>query len=405
MSQSAAPVIPSHVPPELIRPWPFVLGAVSQDPPHDFAADIHKGPAIFYAHNAFPGGTPAWIARRDEDLRSIYMDHEHFTTKDFSPFSRLEGGNWRVLPIEFDPPQHTLYRMMMNPQFTPKRMAQLEDKIRHYAREYVLGFRDRGSCEFMSDFAFEFPIKVFLELMGLPLELTPSFMEWEHKLLHEPDINEVAAGTKAVINYLRGEIEDRRKNPRDDLVTFGVQAEIEGRKLDEDEVLGFCFNLFIGGLDTVSTNMGLQFRHLAEHQEHQALLRAEPERISDALDEMMRAYAAVTTFRTCVKETVVAGVTIKPGDMVGLSTLLAGRDPEVYDRPNEVILDRKPRHVGFGFGPHLCIGMHLAKREMRIAIEEFLKLLPPFSIAPGVKVKSYLASMVRPVELPLVWKV
>ena len=403
MTTEFSPTVPSHVPPDLVLPWPYVLGETSMEPPHSFVADIHKGPPIFYALNAFPGGTPAWVVRRDEDLRKLYFDNEHFTTKDFSPFSRVIGESWSLVPVEIDPPQHGLYRAMMNPIFTPKRMALLDQKIRQYAREYILGFRDRGGCEFMSEFAFEFPIKVFLELMGLPLELTERFLLWEHKLLHEPDINELAAGTRAVVDYLRGEIEDRRSNPQDDLITFGMQAEIDGRKLNDDELVGFCFNLFIGGLDTVSTNMGLQFRHLAEHYEHQAILRANPKQIPAAIEEMMRAYAAVTTFRTCVKQTELCGITVKPGDMVAMSTLLAGRDPEAFERPDEVILDRKPRHLSFGYGPHICIGIHLARREMRMAIEESLALLPEFSIPPGVAVKSYLASMVQPVELPLVW--
>jgi cytochrome P450 len=183
-----------------------------------------------------------------------------------------------------------------------------------------------------------------------------------------------------------------------------VQAKIEdGRNLTDDELVGFCFNLFIGGLDTVSTNMGMQMRHLAETPEHQALLRANPELIPDAVNELMRAYAAVSMIRTCVKEAVVCGVTIRPGDKVLLPTYLAGRDPEAFDRPDEVILDRKPRHVSFGYGPHLCIGMHLARRELRIALEEFLGNIPDFWIEPGAEIESYLATIIQPVTLPLVW--
>jgi cytochrome P450 len=117
---------------------------------------------------------------------------------------------------------------------------------------------------------------------------------------------------------------------------------------------------------------------------------------------MMRAYAAVTTFRTCKKETTIKGVKIMPGDKVAMSTTLAGRDPDEYERPNEVILDRKPKHISFAYGPHLCVGMHLARREMRIAIEEFLRLVPDFRIKPGHTVRCHLG-MIEPVDLPLVW--
>lgn len=118
----------------------------------------------------------------------------------------------------------------------------------------------------------------------------------------------------------------------------------------------------------------------------------------------MRAYAATGTFRKCIKQTMIGDVVVKSGDRVLLSTFLAGRDPEAYADPDTVKLDRKPRHVSFGYGIDLCIGMHLARREMRIAMEEFLAHVPAFRIAPGVEITSYLASMIQPVELPLVWE-
>jgi cytochrome P450 len=395
--------LPAHVPESLVRPFPFIFGTTTeQDPFNDLVPPIHEGPEIFYARHAYPGGTGAWIVRRTQHLRELYFDTEHFSNKDFSPFAKLIGENWGNLPAETDPPMHALYRAFVNPIFTPKAMAKLESRIRDYARQYILAFRDKGECEFMADFAFEFPIKVFLELMGLPAELTPQFLEWEMGLLHNHDLGAIAVATRSVVTYLREQIEDRRANPRDDLITFGVQAKIEGRDLTEDELVGFTFNLFIGGLDTVSTNIGLQFRHLAEHPNHQAALRANPAQIPEAIEEMMRAYAAVTTFRTCKEEIVFNGVQMMPGDKIAMSTTLAGRDPAEYDRPNEIVLDRRPKHVSFAYGPHLCVGMHLARREMRIAMEEFLSLVPPFRIKPGAVIRSYLG-MIQPVTLPLIW--
>ena len=181
-----------------------------------------------------------------------------------------------------------------------------------------------------------------------------------------------------------------------------MQGRIGDRPLTQDELLGFMFNLFIGGLDTVSTNMGLHFRHLGSAMEDQAHLRANPSDIPHAIDELMRAYGAVTTFRTCIKETEVAGVRFMPGEKVAMSTTLAGRDPAEFDAPTQVRLDRKPRHVGFGFGIHTCVGMHLARRELRIAMEEFLARIPQFRIAPGHTVECHLG-MIQPVALPLVW--
>jgi cytochrome P450 len=312
------------------------------------------------------------------------------------------GDTWTNLPVEIDPPHHAKYRAFINPLFTPKAMTRLEGKIRQYAIEFIEVFRSRGECEYMTEFAFEFPIKIFLELMGLPLSLTPQFLKWEAGLLHDPDMANMAAATRAVVTYLRGEIEERRRNPKDDVISYALEVEVEGRKLTEDELVGFTFNLFIGGLDTVSTNMGLQFLHLAQNPEQQNYLRANPDKIPEAIDEMMRAYAPVTTFRTCTKETTFKGVKMMPGDKVAMSTTLAARDPEEYESPNEVRFDRKSRTVSFGYGPHLCVGMHLARREMRIAIEEFLRLVPEFSVKPGHVIRRHLG-MIQPVELPLAW--
>jgi cytochrome P450 len=393
----------SHVPADLIRPYPFILGAKTKVRPHSFIQAIHDNPGVFWAQRAANGIEGAWIPRTVDILHQIYNDNVNFLSRGSAPFAQMIGETWYSVPSEADPPEHAILRGMVNPVFTPKKMAALEEKIRLYAREYILGFKDKGGCEFMKDFAFEFPIKVFLELMGLPLDGVSQFMQWEHKLLHEPDINEVMAATRAVVAYLREEIEARRKSPREDLITFGVDIDKNGRKLSDDELLGFCFNLFIGGLDTVSTNMAWQFLHLAENPEDQATLRAKPDMIPAAIDEMMRVYAAVATVRECVNETQVNGVTMMPGDKVLLPTYLAGHDPEAYPDPETVIIDRAPRHVSFGYGPHLCIGIHLARREMRIALEEFLREIPEFRLSADADITFYLAAIVQPIDLPLEW--
>jgi cytochrome P450 len=411
MEASAMPAfpkmpIPAHVPPDLVRrDFPFIFGTITEkDPFTDLADAVHEGPEVIYAPHAYPGGTPAWIFRRTEDLRKIFYDTGNFSPRDFSPFAKLVGESWINSPVELDPPHHGPFRSMVNPVFTPKAMTLLEGRIRSYACEYIDRFAAKGACEFMGDFAFEFPICVFMELMGLPHDRTAEFLDWEMNLLHNHDLSKVAAATRNVVDFLREEIEDRKRNPGTDLFSYAVQAEVEGRPLTDDELVGFTFNLFIGGLDTVSTNMGLHFWHLATHPEDQATLRAQPEKIPNAIEELMRAYGAVTTFRTCVNETVIRGVTIKPGDKIAMSTTLAGRDENEFPDPSEVRLDRRPRHVGFGYGPHICVGIHLARREMRIAMEEFLSRIPEFKLAPGQKVRCHLG-MIQPVELPLVWSV
>lgn len=396
---------PAHVPEALVRDYPIRYGTtIDENPFERIIPAIHaEMPEIFYAMDAYPGGSPAWILRRAEDMRAVYFDTEHFSNKDFAPFAKLVGESWSSLPAETDPPMHALYRAFVNPLFAPKAMVLLEDRIRGYARDYLATLAPRGGCEFMNDFAFEFPIKVFLELMGLPIELAPTFLTWEMDLLHNNDLGAIAAATRNVVDYLRGEIARCKTKPGNDLISYGVTAQIDGRGLTDDELVGFTFNLFIGGLDTVSTNMAWQFRHLAEHQDDQARLRANPALINDAIGEMMRAYGAVTTYRTCAKAITVNGVTFQPGDKIAMATPLAGRDPMEFEAPNDVRLDRHPRHLSFGYGPHLCVGMHLARREMRIALEEFLAGVPPFRLDPDQPCQTRLGGIIQPATLPLIW--
>jgi cytochrome P450 len=255
----------------------------------------------------------------------------------------------------------------------------------------------------MQEFAFPFPVSVFLDLIDLPQERMSEFQSWEYALLHVPDMKAVADAVRNVVGYLREVMAERRRNPGDDFISYGIKAEIDGRRFTDDELIGYCFNLFIGGLDTVSSNIILQFRHLAENPEHQARLRSEPAMIPAAVEEFLRAYAAVTTFRTCVKETEIRGITIKPGDKVAMSTTLANRDPLEFDAPDEVRLERQPAHISFAYGPHRCIGSHLARREMVIAMEEFLGAMPTFRLKPGIEIETHLGGIIQPNVLPLVW--
>jgi cytochrome P450 len=397
---------PAHVPASLVRDYPFKLrGATVTVLPRTLIPEIHENPPIFWAEGVHPMLPGAWVPRTHKELQEIYLDTENFTVKGTSQFAQMIGQNWFSIPHESDPPLHSRYRMLLNPMFAPKYIAQLDSRIRQFARDRLLELKPKGECDFVSDFAFEFPIRVFLELMGLPQEDMPTFLAWEHAILRSSSIEPVAAALKKVTEYLSEQCADRRKNPKDDLISLTVQGEIDGRKLTEDELTGFCFNLFVGGLDTVSTNMSNHFRHLAEFPEDQKFLRENPDKIPDAIDEMMRAYAAVTTMRLCTHDTQVNGVQMKQGDLVMMPTHLAANDPEAFPKPEIVDFSRKPRHVSFGYGPHLCIGMHLARREMRIAMEEALSILPKFQIKPGAQIDSFCSGIIGPLTLPLVWDV
>jgi cytochrome P450 len=248
-----------------------------------------------------------------------------------------------------------------------------------------------------------YPVSIFLDLLGLPQAEMPQLLEWETQLLHSPD-NAVRIGAvRAIKSYLQAAIDARRKNPREDLISQALTLEVYGRKWTADEVFGHCFNLYVGGLDTVSSNMGLHFHHLATHPEDQAWIRANPSKLGAALEELLRAYAAVTTWRICAKEFSIGGITMKPGDYVAMPTPLAARDPDEYDRPEQVLFDRQPTHLTFAFGPHRCLGVHLARRELQIGMQEVLEALPSFRLQEGAKVGFYVGNVIHVDSLPLAW--
>lgn len=397
--------LPSHVPKELVRPFPFPLGRTSTEHPFKtIIPELHQGPEAFYTLDGYHGLGPLWVFRRFKDVEAIYLDTEHFSNKDFAPFAELEGGNWNLVPAESDPPLHTFHRGMLNPLFTPKRMSAMEDNVRKCARDVIAEFKDKGECDYMRDMAFRFPIAVFLGLMNLPMSQVDQFLKWEFKLIHPRSAEEAREGTIEVVGFLRELIEERKRHPGDDLVSYAIGAEVQGKKFNDDELLGYCFNLFIGGLDSVSTNMGWQARHLAENPDHQAALRADPSKVPAAVEEMMRAYSAVTTNRRCIKETTVNGIRIMPGDMVTVSTPLANNDPAMFEQPQTVRLDRNPRHLGFASGVHRCVGAPLARREMVIGLQELLSAVPTFRIPEGAVVTTYVGSMIQLQNLPLVWQ-
>ncbi|HLS99397.1 MAG: cytochrome P450 [Porticoccaceae bacterium] len=405
MNSTETATIPAHVPADrVVDDFPLVFGKFSeQDPWETMLPGVCQGPDAIYATNLFPGRGPAWVFRRQSDQRAIFMDTKRFSNKAFSALSHIIGESWDLVPAELDPPEHTQMRGFLNREFSPPAMAKLEDKARAAARRSLAGLRERGQCELMADYAFPFPVSVVLDMLDLPQERIDEFLEWEHMIMNMGDMAGVKTAIRAVTDYLRGLIEERKQNPGNDLVSQAIAATIDGEKLSDDRLIGYFFNLYIGGLDTVSASIGNHVRHLANHPEHQQYLRDHPERIGDAVNELMRLYAPATIYRTCVEKTELGGVTIMPGDKVAMITALPCRDEDAYPDPHRYSIDRGSHHLAFGNGAHACLGIHLAKRELRIALEELLAALPPFRIAPGARITNLVGGVIQPTTLPLVW--
>lgn len=306
--------IPSHVPPELVKPYPLQNGCTSyEDPFKTIIPEMHRGPAAFYGPGAWQGIENAWVFRREEDLRTLFMEPECFTSNNASPFANLVGESWSVIPVEAGPNQgHRVYRNILATRFTPPRVFALEEKMRHNARSYIAEFRHKGGCEVMQDFAARFPIAVFLDLFGLPLDEVDQFMAWEFVLLHSADMAKITQVVREVKQRILKAMAERQADPKDDLISHVVHSTHDGKPLTEDEAFGICFNLYLGGLDTVTTNIGWQIRHLATDLELQERLRNDPSLIPLAVEEMLRAYSSVAIARTCTRETIVGGVRLCP---------------------------------------------------------------------------------------------
>jgi cytochrome P450 len=403
MSTQEAP-LPAHVPPELAMLYPLTVRTVSTVNPHkDIVPKIHQGPPIFWATNVFPGPAGGWVVRRAEDLKQVYENTSVFIKKGNAQMASMIGESWDVIPTELDPPRHTMFRRALEPVFSPRSMAKLESKVSGRARHLIDNFKDKGEVEFIGAFATQFPVSIVLDMMGLPQDRMDEFLQWEFNILHTDDLVARKDAIGSLKNFLMEEIEKRKQHPAEDMITSALSLEVDGRKWSTEEVFGFCFNLFVGGLDTVTANLGFIFHHLATHPEHQQELRDDPSKVGLAIQELMRAYAAVTTMRICDKETTIHGVTIKPGDRVAMSTTLGSNDPEAFESPQEVRLDRRPVHLSLGHGIHRCLGAHLARRELNVAITDMLELLPEFRLKPGFEVPFLLSNVLHIQELQLVW--
>lgn len=397
--------MPAHVPAFLVFDCPIAERKSYFE--NVFATKItqvhFETPPVFWCPTLYLDGSGAWVVRRVADLKEILADDDLFTTRDFTGFARMIGEKWDVVPVELSGERHTKFRKVLNPVFTPQKMSALDKQVRQRAEQFVSTFEKNGECEFVRDFASPFPVSIFLDLFGLPQEEMKQFLQWVFSLLHTPHMDERMAATRAVKAYLIDAIHKRRKNPTEDWISQAMAYEIDGVRWSDDELFGYCFALFLGGLDTVTVNLSNHIYHLATNIGQQEELRAEPSKLVLAIEEMLRAYASVTTFRTVTRETEFKGVKMMPGDKVAVSTTLTSRDPEAWDSPSEIRFDRRPNHLAFGSSSHRCIGMSLARRELQIAMEQMLKQLPPFRVDPKQQVPFKLGNMTMVEKLPLVW--
>ena len=388
MSEASAPelMIPDHVPENLVRDFDPVYLPGMDKCPFSAVSKLHEDERIFWsAKNLRFGG--AWVLTHADDIRHVLGHPDLFSTTGQSGFSKLMGEDWPLLPLESNPPEQVDYRKLLNPLLAPGAVKKLEPKIRQRAAELIEKFQNDGQCEFMDAFGTPFPVTIILELLGLPISKMEQFLEWEFNLLHSKDMEVMAGAAIAIKEYLAELRAERQANPSDDIVSYVVNAEINGRPLTDDETMGILYLFFVGGLDTVASTSGFIFRDLAENPKHQTFLRENPDRIPAAVEEYLRRFSPVTVYRQCREDTELGGIKMKKGDWISIVLALGSLDPSEFDCPMEIDFDRKNvRHFGLSFGVHFCLGNHLARRELIIAIEEWLARVPDWRLKEGEKI-------------------
>lgn len=401
MSEPPVAPVPDHVPPELAIDYAFSDQPGVDRCPFTANAGIHDLPDIFYSRRA--RSNPGWVIAAAEYIREAYASPEIFSSRNATGFLRLLGKDIDLIPVEVDPPAHRLYRSAIAARFTPAVLGPMEDGLRARARELLTGLLQQDTFEFETAYGRPYPVQIFLDLMGLPKDRLEEFVSWEEQLLHGATLEVVTEGARKIMSYLEGVIPERKANLGDDLLSDIVCAKFGDRAATEDEIFAMSFLLFFGGLDTVAATMTFIFKHLAEHPDDQALLRAEPDLIPGAIEEFLRAYSVVSSPRVVAADVEFHGVTMKKGDRVLLASTLAGRDPEAFENAARIDLRRKNvRHLAFASGPHICLGAPLARRELRITLEEWMRA-PPFQIAPGDRAITRAQGVFDVQRLPLAW--
>ena len=397
--------IPSHVPPELVFNFSFKTQPGVEDDPHKAGAKVFDLPDVFYSPLA-DEGNGGWIVARIALAREVYQDWEKFSSWQEARASQLLGEDWILTPIAMDPPEHTKYRAIVNPIFSPKRVAELEAPVRKTCVELIEAVKDKGHCEFVSAFGRPYPVTVFLTLMGLPLEKTQTFVDWEEGLLHAKTPEQAYASASATRAYAEEVLNDRRAHPRDDLTSLIANAVVDGKPMAHREAVGMFFLFYLAGLDTVTSALGFIFRTLGTRLDLQRQLRENRDLIPNAIEELLRVYTLVESKRLVTHDLEFHGVKMKKGDWVCIGTPVSGHDTREYPDAGTIDFTREnQRHLAFASGPHRCIGSHLARREIKLAIEEWFDRVPEFRVKPNSPVNATAHIVWQLTNLELEWDV
>jgi cytochrome P450 len=372
--------------------------------PYPIQDDLRERCPIAHT-DRFGGG---WLPVRYGDVAAIAYDTERFSSRsiimsNFRPPADIApiGGS---PPISSDPPFHHDARKLLLPAFTKTAVSKLEPATRAFCHALIDKFNGQDVVDAAADYAQHIPMRVIADMLGFPPEDGPRFREFVENTLEginlQPD--ERIARMSKLFDYILDQIHDHLARPREDLTTFLIDAELYGHKLQADHVAGTMVLLLIAGIDTSWSAIGASLWHLARNPADRDRLVAEPGLVPTAMEEFLRAYAPVTMARLVKQDMHWHGVDMKADDWILLSFPAANRDPAQFDRAGDVVIDREVnRHAAFGLGIHRCVGSHLARMELRVALEVWLQRIPEFTLADPDAV-TWSAGQIRgPRALPL----
>lgn len=357
------------------------------------------------AHTERYGG--AWLPVKHSTVAAIAHDTEHFTSQSVvvnegRPLAPRPIGV--APPISSDPPFHHGARRVILPAFSPKAVEPLEPYTRAYCEELLDAVAGREVIDGAADYAQHIPTRVIAKMLGFPADDAPKFRMFVHDALERVDLpaEERIKNFEKLDQYIAAQIDDHVANPRDDLTTKLLEAEMDGQRLTREHVGGTVVLLLLAGVDTTWSAIGASLWHLAQHPDDVQRLRDEPEIWPFAIEELLRVYAPVTMARLVVDDFEFEGCPMKANEWVLLPFPAANRDPDEFERADEVVLDRAVnRHAAFGLGIHRCAGSNLARMELRVALQVFLERIPRFSLADPSAVRWSGGQVRGPRALPL----
>ncbi|WP_326818584.1 cytochrome P450 [Streptomyces sp. NBC_01762] len=341
------------------------------------------------AHSGFRSSISQgyWVVTDGEAVQRALQDWETFSSASVTALNPDPTFLW--IPEMLDPPLHTDWRRLLGSEFSPKAIAAREPEIRQVAVELIDDLCGRDGAEVLDEFARRFPTLIFMRLMGLPEKDLDRFLDWVDSMLHlsfeeDPDHSRQMSAMQAVSAYFEEQIALRRAHPRDDLLSRAMTWEIDGEPISDRDMHAFCILMFQAGFDTVPIAIGWALYHFATHPEQRSAIVADPSLIGMSVEEILRVYSFVVPARKATRDVEVGGCPVKSGEMVMLPLAVSNRDPERYENPLEVDPHRSTsNHIAFGSGPHRCLGSHLARLELNVAVQEWHKRIPDYRIAAG----------------------